>query len=259
MIRTATAVAISAAMALFTGEAFAVGNADATAVLSNFSIQLIDLAPDDGIPPTITFVPGNSAGSAIAGSQLVENTFPDPFAENSESVANGSGSASASLAGDPLGGSATITTAATALGDPHMAFSQAEGDVEFGELSFTLSPHTEVEMNATLTLDADVTQAVIGLAVAEGGYDFFGPAGDPEFFISIEAEDFPGYEHVDDTQSLFATYTNDTDAAMDVGFDGGVQSYANVNEVPEPATWLLLMAGLLAGLARPRARALARD
>ena len=43
----------------------------------------------------------------------------------------------------------------------------------------------------------------------------------------------PGQDHVSATQFLDATFTNNTDAALDVLFDAGVTAAAGLNAVPE--------------------------
>lgn len=241
--RTVAGIVVAAALVVPALSASATTTASATAVLSNMQLQLIDLAPDDGIPPSITFTPGTTFGQAVAGTENHYQELPDPFAENSESTTNSQGTATASLVGDPRGAGATITTGATAIGDTSTTQNEAYGYVFFGETGFTLSPHTEVEFAGTATVTADVSNVPKSRADASVAFNFFSGAGDSRTALTIEADALPGQNHVSATQFLPATFTNNTDAALDVLFGAGVTATAVLNAVPEPPSGLLLAIG----------------
>ncbi len=241
--RTPAGVLVAAALVVAAFPASATTGASATAVLSDMQLQLVDLAPDDGIAPTITFTPGTTFIQAIAAGQNLYQELPDPFAAGAESIATGQGTATASLAGDVRGAGATITTGATAAGDSGVAPNEVDAFVFFGETGFTLSPHTEVEFTGTATVAADVADVPRTRADASVAFNFFSAAGDARTALTIEANALPGQEHVGATQFLTASFMNNTDAALDVLFGAGVTAKAVTGAVPEPPTGLLLAIG----------------
>ncbi len=241
--RTTATFIVLAALILPSLPASATTTASATAVLSNFQVHLIDLAPDDGIAPSITFTPGKTFSQAVAGNENHYQELPDPFAENFESTANSQGSANASLVGDARGAGATITTGATALGDSGTTQNEAYAWVFFGESGFTLSPHTEVEFAGTVTLTVDVSDVAKSRADASVGFEFTSFAGPFGEFLAIEANALPGQTHVSETQFFPVFFPNNTDVAQDVVFGGVVESRAVLNSIPEPPAGLLLATG----------------
>lgn len=241
--RTLAGILVAAALVAPPLSASATDGASATAVLSDMQLQLVDLAPDDGIAPTITFTPGTTFIQAIAGSQNFYQELPTPFGAGTESVANGQGTASASLAGDPFAAGATITTGATVPGAAGPTPDEADAFVFFGETGFTLSPHTEVEITGTATVAADVALTPRSRADASVAFNFFSGAGDGRTALTVEANALPGQDHAGATQFLAATFANNTDATLDVLFGAGVTATAVTNAVPEPPTGLLLAIG----------------
>ena len=256
--RTPAGVLVAAALVVAAFPASATTGASATAVLSDMQLRLVDLAPDDGIAPAITFTPGTTFIQAIAGGQNLYQDLPDPFSAGAESLANGQGTATASLAGDVHGAGATITitTGATAAGDSGAAPNETDAFVFFGETGFTLSPHTEVEFIGAATVAADVADVPRTRADASVAFNFFSTAGDARTALTVEANALPGQDHVGATQFLTASFANNTDATLDVLFGAGVTATAVTNAVPEPPTGLLLAIGAaLAWVSSRRTRA----
>lgn len=118
--------------------------ANSSASISDFGYELVDLAPDDGVAPSMSLTPTRIVGESI----LYLQTFSIPLAEASTStfgalsVDNAYGSASATLAPD---------YAASSTADAQ-AYSSRAGT--WVELDFVLSPNTRVIFSANGSVNA---------------------------------------------------------------------------------------------------------
>lgn len=177
MRSTALPVWLTLAVALLGHEAMAASSSSAT--LSNFRITLVDLAPDDGITPTLTFVgEGGPPFSSFAwgraslyalpsGTELFTDfyqangpTAPFSSAEGSASHPNAVAVSSLQAAADRLGphvfsaqGSALAAAGAQAM---YYAGASAPGYIS---LTFSVTPFTQVLFDGDVLLEAGVTSS----------------------------------------------------------------------------------------------------
>jgi len=177
MRSTALRVCLTWAMALLGHEAMAASSSSAT--LSNFRITLVDLAPDDGIAPALSFVgEGEPPYSSFAwgraslyalpsGTELYNDfyqasgpTAPFSSAQGSASHPNAVAVSSLQAAADRLGphvfsaqGSALATAGTQAM---YYAGASAPG---FISLTYAVTPFTQVLFDGDVLLEAGVTSS----------------------------------------------------------------------------------------------------
>jgi hypothetical protein len=248
----------------------ATSTADAT--LSDFHIDLRDLAPADGVAPSLVFSPGTTSVASAANVSPGANEYwqqrgSGPFAPVSSSGSLFGNGGSASFSGDPSGAGATL--AAHAFGGPGFGLGSGSAQAYVdnqpsGDISFVLSPRTQVSFTGLAALD---WRASDPLAVAEGEVQLqFWQFTDGNF-VTLASDDFVrGWQRVpgdpqagSDARPVTITFANATDAAVTLNF--GVQAFAFASEDQVPVTavdepggaWLLLAGALpLAWAARRR-------
>jgi hypothetical protein len=242
-----------------------------TASITGLSYRLVDLAPDDGIDPGITFL------SSPAAPSLVEAELVDQRGRviRSDSKLAGEGLTLVSLAGQDgqvtgalvmSGGAASsaFSSGAVAQGGRVAGYSTAS---HFNVLA-ELTPHTAVEWTANYTLTAWATPS--GKASADDGaravvvFGFSGsnyavnawanPSRGPSFMQQSGVGVWGmgnGTDVVATARSSFGTFIT--------GGRGDFVSIGNsvVPAVPEPSTYLLMFAGLgvVGAAARKRSKA----
>jgi hypothetical protein len=260
----------AAAMLVCWGDARA---SSASATLSNFRIELIDLQPDDQIDPYVTFqnFQGGTFVSAETGVMDAHGVFQRTtdlhmggsiFGAGLSASTMGSSTASASIAGSPLATGASVSASASS----NLAGYYAASTVMLGDgtdsVSFTLSPETRMvisgDASATVssTLDDDYADAWASVFLSLTDYT----GGGQLSFANATAEQ--GSTHgnapfssVDD-RHLAVSFENGGSDAVDGIFFGSVDTSTSdigpPSAVPEPATGALMLAavGLLACMRR---------
>ena len=240
---------------LMAGVVPAMADATASAQLSNFGLQLIDLDPNDGIAPWIDLTRLDSHAFAFGGNGAFAADGTSVFGAVSADSAGAGTSATAAISGDLLAGGVAHADAST-LAAYAQAFINAG---TFGmSPTFTLSPHTELVFTGSADVAASIG-AGGGLSEADVELGLSGPA--PDFLFDHDyrsAIAFDGGAHGASSQGdLSVSFSNVGDVAVDGTFYVYVMAIAsNVPPVPEPANWALML-GAMGGLAmalRRRAR-----
>jgi hypothetical protein len=255
-----------AALALATAAVHATSVSSTT--LSPFYITLVDLAPDDGVAPSIvldptsrsTVLPGAvSPGASTYWLQQGDSAF-GPVSSSGD--LDGSGG-SASFAGDPLGAGAQL--AASAVGGPSLAIGSGVAVVNSqpsGVNQFVLSAQTQVTFSGYATLDwsagtvNDAAYGEVDIDLSQDSTSFL----DMEYLTGGYYGDGVGALSGSTAGWVTATFANDSDASVEVNYYVGV--FANAAElemipppIDEPAGAGLLLAGasmLLWGVRRRR-------
>jgi hypothetical protein len=250
---------IAAAIALLAAVPAAASTA--TASMSDFHVELIDLDPNDGIAPSITFqnLQGGSfiaAESGAPGHVLTDTHMGGAaFGAGSSSSTSGSTSALASFAGDPrapgAGGAATAS-ASTFLQGLYGASTVQLGDGAM-YAPFTLSADTRLVITADASASALSTFAdphadtwasvFLKLTDATGAGSVSTDSASAEQFAMIG--DTPSAST--DTRQITISFENLTSGDLGGIFYGSVDAYAAdlpPAAVPEPVGLPLLAAGL---------------
>jgi hypothetical protein len=232
-VRAVMAGALAAAAALATGSAHASRGA---ASVSNFSYELFDLVPADGITPSLTITTGIVNGAVFAN---VNNEPGDPWDEQLFSTDSFGETAIDKAQGHALVElSPWAARAEAAAGRGAFA---GEGSSGYG---FTLTPNTRVRFSADAQVDVfhDHTNTPPDRSEAAAG-------------LTGEIASFPGQRtHF---ESFLETGTP-TEGALRLAVDAFTGEFAGtgniraqtralavgVSPIPEPAPWVLLVAGL---------------
>ncbi|RVT51717.1 PEP-CTERM sorting domain-containing protein [Rubrivivax albus] len=178
--------AISAALLVV--PAWADSSTTASASLTGLGFTLVDLAPADGVAPTITFsmYAGSNAGNAStsyttatrSGSASESFSSPgSPWAANEAAAQVSYGNAASSIGGSPLAGTFALSASGSAMAPPDQAgdfwwtlpsttFSAGARVYDYG-VSFSLSANTLVLFTAQASVDV----------AAVGGGSFTDPYG----------------------------------------------------------------------------------
>lgn len=255
MKRFALRSVLTAALAAACLASPAVQAATTVASLGGFNVTLVDLTPDDGIAPSLTFQ--GLGAVVVAGVATVPGLGVDDIAFD---LAAGE-SVNGLLAHNQSG----TTAAVAALQGPQL---QAMGSVgTFGEFTssaavfanFTLSANTKLVFNALASLSSDFA----------GGNPYnLGSAGVAVEIIDQQGGDAVGlraeylnelYTFETGVGSVFdlvsLSFSNTTGAALDGTLTMAVNATGAITPVPEPSSWLMLGTGMLvAGAAARRAR-----
>lgn len=274
-------LAVAAACALCVAmPASAASNASAS--LSGFSVTLYDLAPSDGIAPSISYLlqpygsfVSTSANDSAAGSQSGTAFSLMPFGPASSTSTAGVAAATATVAGS-LGSSLMMSAAGSAGGAALPGFGSSFGaDAYFGNFSlgFTLSPFTlavfqgSIELLAQTTLGAEPGDFFFNTesASANASISVSGPApgggsggqnssDGRSIFASFQQVFNPNtgnFEFIGETQtvsgvSLAGSFTNFSAGTLqgNLQVNTNVSGFSSVTVVPEPGTWALWLAGL---------------
>lgn len=243
----------------------------ATATLTDFHIELVDLDPNDGIAPSLLFqnVQGGSfiaAESGAPGHVLTDaHQGGTPFGAGSSSSARGGASALSSFTGDPRGaGGLASATAFTGMPGLYGASTVQLGDGA---------------IYAPFTLSADTRLVITADASASALSTFADPHADTWASVFLKLTDGTGTGSVStdtataeqfaliggtpsattDTRRISISFDNLTAADLGGIFYGSIDAYAadlSPSAVPEPGGLPLLAAGLgvLAWRLRRRAR-----
>jgi hypothetical protein len=268
MQRSIIGTAALLAFALASGTATA---ATASTTVSDLKIQLIDLAPNDGVAPFVTF--HDSATTARTDQNFAPNGLDNVtthiaaggFAPvSAQDSPNPYGDALASLTGDVLGDGARITTTVrSATPDTGTSHAFEEGSIFLYDyatgapINFLLSPDTRMVLSGFVDIVIDSTNSGSeGYAYGVATLSVQGSTLDNTSQDRFLVQDFTTgvNQHDEVHQAVSLTFTNLSDLYDQSGiFSGFVQAVAITN-VPEPANASLLAAGLgVIGLAFRRA------
>lgn len=242
---------IAAVLAVTCGSSWAATTA--TGTLSTLGFELTDLDLDDGIAPSISFGNGISwtlnvysanQQSGVRENFTIVDHFGFPPADLSASV--GPATSFASVVGDPRQRTAGISTSIHA---DVAGFSTAAGSI-FGQ--YVLSPNTRLTLMADVALhgaiDDDRQEEAVAsyslvLRATIGGTSQVGEAA----IVKVIRKDAPGgSEAFLFEETMYVDLVNDT-AQQVTGsleafiFAGGA---GIPSPVPEPAMWVMVLAGL---------------
>ena len=245
----------------------------ATAAMSDFRVELVDLDPADGIVPSLTFqdVQGGSFIAAESGApgHVLTDTHQGgtPLGAGSSSSARGAASARASFAGDPRApgaGATAVATEATGAAGQYGASTVQLGDGAI-YAPFTLSAETRLVITADASASALSTFAdphadtwasvFLKLTDATGTGSVSTDTASAEQFAMIGDTPTPTI----DDRRMAITFENLTGTDLGGIFYGSVDAYAAdlaPVAVPEPGGLPLVACGLglLAWRLRRRAR-----
>jgi hypothetical protein len=245
----------------------------ATASMSDFHVELVDLDPNDGIAPSLTFQNVQGGPFIAAESGAPGNVLTDahqgglPFGAGSSASTRGAASALASFTGDPrapgAGGTATASASTGAKG------LYGAGTVQLGDgalyVPFTLSADTRLVITADASVSALSTFAdphadtwasvFLKLTDATGGGSVSTDSASAEQFAMIGGTPSAST----DSRHITISFENLTGSDLGGIFFGSIDAYAAdlpPAAVPEPGGLPLLAAGvgLLAWRLRRRAR-----
>jgi hypothetical protein len=223
----------------------------AEANLTNLTLTLQDLTPDDGVAPWIVQggppdMPTDSANVYLAGPGVVaadlgHGTGGGYFTTlDAHATLPGVGTGSASISGDIMGGGLNLRTSAT-LTMPANGIASSSTRLEGGPLQlFTLSPWTTMVLSGTAELSehGDLPVSWAGPAVA---LYMVSLPGDPEQSSSWVSSVGNGQSLV---QTAALTFENASDHTLQGYFWGYTDAYLPSPAVPEPSTVAMLLAGL---------------
>ncbi len=264
MRKPALAAIASAILALAAAPACA---STASASLSDFHIELVDLAPGDGVAPSLTFQDVQGGPFVAAESGRPQHVITDAnqggtaFGAAASSSTQHGASASASLSGDPFGQpgvAASVSSTSTQAG------MYGASTVQLGDgalvMPFTLSAETR------LVITADASASALST--------FLDPHADTWASVFLKLTDGSGQGSVSmdgldveqfaasgpassDAKHIEISFENLTGASLDGLFFGSIDTYAaDISPAPEPANAALMAAalGLFAWRATRRAR-----
>lgn len=242
-------------VAALSGAAFA-QSSTAQASLSGYSYELIDLDPNDGIAPSITFsnvLQGAVVSVTPTGGQTTENT---QWSENGAPVSAQLGQPGADAAAWFSVDELKATSTADNAGYYHA--------IAGWDADYTLSAHTKLVVTGqaagSLDVDGTVTQQV---ALAMVSVLFRAPAQSPHddpsnlasYSRSVLSLDPASGTSFD--EAFEVVLVNDSASALSATMSVVARSTAaGVSPIPEPATYLMLGAGLALTGAMARRRRL---
>jgi hypothetical protein len=222
----------------------------ASASVGNLSIQLIDLAPGDGIAPSLTFT-GTSTAFASATIYL-DPTFTDVAIQDMQ-IGDDNILAHASTASgvaDAFASTLSVTASTNMFSNSGSSLSQSTMD-------FILTPNTRAIFTITASVDAlpDFTEGGLGDAFASavlyGEVVNDSSRGATNFSSAMSSTLFG------ENRTLSAVIDSQgVEATGWLGLQAIAESASLASPVPEPATVGMLVAGLgvLSGAARRRKR-----
>lgn len=243
----------------------------ASAHLSGLSFSLLDLQPEDGAAPSLSFVSapsfllGTAESNGLRG-QDARLWGTGPFADLGADITVGTVHTSAFIEGG--GGGAPWSGAvlyaegriADAANQPRaFGSSVLSHSASSGVAVMFLSPYTELEVKITAVLAASKTASYsvyngTEASVASAGIALRGQGFDNGRTASINLAIYDPAQSQSRTTDVTAYARNNTDQPMALYFyaHAGVSGRSTVSVVPEPATWALWAAGLGAMVWRQR-------
>lgn len=250
--------------------AHATSTADTT--LSDFRITLTDLDAGDGVAPSVAFDPTSrsTAYAAAYGDGPSWQTYgTSVFGAVASSGSSDGIGGSASIAGDPFGAGATLSSHGEGVPGAADGVGEASVETDDGPIGNTLvlSPHTQLTFSGTAATTWDASQPR-ARAYGETRMLLFEPRGPDE--IGVSAVDFVDGWGAGSNDSLTGstswqasvTFRNTTDAPVTLEYIVFVTARASEVLVPPPSppgvdepgsAWLLLAGALpLAWRARRR-------
>lgn len=245
--------------------------------IDHFTYTLTDLDPNDGLAPSITFLPAPTAGASAGSGTLMfqysaGKVSGSPFIDGAGKPSMAASYTAQGLTvGGSLDGAAALDTASLSL--------YASADQSYGQqvsawanansrwVDFVLSPNTALTIQADAHFAGEITGADMNRLDMEGGLWLTGEDANQNavshYFTAdagILPTPTPAFDRI---ESVVGSYANATAAS----FSGQLLMFAMVDAlalpaavtapVPEPARGAMLAAGLpllliLRGRARPR-------
>lgn len=242
------------------------GAMTASAELSSWNLTLIDLDPNDGVTPSITWtgpLSGSSGWSKVdvsIGDSNADWTFDSTrfgYSQQPHSYEYSifRGSSGGSMNGDPE--NMQMRSWVEFVGADG-AWNKTKNSVGSGYLPFVLSPMTTLTVSADVLMTApptDLPYVVHALSTASGQLFVDGRWVNG---VSFDSANYGGVPSL--TKTLSYTLTNGTAATEDhqlfVSVASGISANFSIAAVPEPSTWgmLLLGAATIGAVARRRQR-----
>lgn len=246
----------------------ATSTADAT--LSGLHIDLVDLAPTDGVAPSIVFSPGTASVAAAAAVSPGASTYwqqrgTSPFDPVATSGSLFDVGGAAAVAGDPRAGGATLT--ASAFANPSFAGGSGQAYLDnqpSGDVSFVLSAQSQVSFTGLATVqwnagdprgDASGAVQLMFWQFADGNFVTLASDNLVVGWTGVAGDLQQGSA----SRQVAVTFANTTDSAVTLDYTVLAQAFADEVAVPvtpvdePPGAWLLLAGALpLAWAARRR-------
>ena len=240
----AAATLVGAASLMAASTAYA--DNTATAALSNVHIQLIDLDPNDGIAPAVTFLsPGTTlvAMTQVDGGDWVQTFITGNQGEPLGPLAAQVGSVSVSstlLPGNLFAGAGPTVLASATVGDLNAG---GWGNGHAIQSQFTLSANTRLVMTADASVNVSGAEGTAAYAYGQlvlQKLDFSSFS-----IVAIQASLDPGssWPYIPAPATLQASFDNGTGVSMD-GWISAIASASVTTAVPEPGSYALMLLGL---------------
>jgi hypothetical protein len=256
----------SLAVALLLGSAPALADTGAQLVVSDFLFKLVDLNPQDGIAPSITWDASSATEVRTFGFQSEPAAEQHGSAFSTEpvgpvlapSIAFQNAGATSGLHGDVFGTGGSISLSSYANFQPG-ASSRSSGRIDFGGPSgehFTLAPFTGLEITGRVVasawstfadpIDSSYFDGQVSLQSDDhhlgGGFGFIGGAETGRYKVMV----------MDDLLDM--SLYNNTAGAMGGALSGYIYTDSQTAVVPEPAPAALMLLGLGVAAASARRR-----
>jgi len=224
---------------------------DAHASMSGLRFELVDLDPNDGVSPSMTWVNGWANGSIyLVTRDMTEGrsiNFSDPFREVSRSLTTGPASGEFDFQGLDVGTFATSARIHTSLEVVEPAtFPQQYSRTDW-YLNIKLSPHTQLKVTAVSRFEANSDQTI-------ASEHFSDTSGLTRLSLALDADQF-FYSYVGTSgpvsfskvaeETLSVSFTNDWTTDQTQSLHVGTWLSHSVTQVPEPSPSGLFVAGFL--------------
>lgn len=231
----------------------------ASATASNITVTLIDLAPGDGIAPSLTWLPAEFeyGTSLISVTDLISAQYPYLPSEHAaagapvdRAVATPHGQSRVQSSGGEL--AALSLSARTGFDTVDTPVSDARANITSGGYAFVLSPYTSVTFSADVDLRAASTdplqdvrgeqaraQATLGLTYHDNGALLAGqwPSHD------VITGPWNAQEKSEQMTMSVSAYTLEPDGGF-FYFETELKTQVSItSSVPEPSTWAMLLLG----------------
>lgn len=221
----------------------ALAAATATAEVRNLELWIFDLAPGDGITPTFTIA--GSFGTWTSGYLETGASDSDSNGLNlSSSVTSALASAGATLVGGASLGDFVMTSSASSSGSVNANQSDAYA---YSYVSFNVT----FSSNALLVIAGDAVVSTSGAASAGSwasgtGYVSLSDAGGRHSTGQVGAWSSQGSPDTNNAGRASTSMLNTTGGDLSVWAYGEAYAQVQAAPVPEPGSYAMLLAGLLA-------------